>query len=614
MKNISVAVVIAGLMASSAAVAATPGGQNWPAYNNKLDGQRYSPLKQITPENVAQLGEVCRVQIDGPTANESGLIVIDGVIYTTTGFTTVALDATNCAVKWINNWQLEETRGSPLTRGLAVDNGRVFRGTPDGRLIALDAKTGELLWKTVIAATRLNEGTAAAPLAWGGMVYMGISGSESGVRGRVMAYDQATGKELWRFNTIPMGDEKGAETWEIPKSAKTGGGGVWGAMTLDVTTGELFVPVGNPWPDISKADRPGDNLFTNSIVVLDARTGALKWWHQSVPADWQDFDIAAPPVLYRDNSQVRDLMVFGGKDGFVTAVDRDTNQRIFRTPVTTVEQAPLNPSTEGIRVCPGYAGGVEWNGPALDLLNNTLVTGAVDSCFIVTLGKAEYGRGANFGGTVRGDGQGQTGWITSIDAFTGEVRWKYHAEKATVSGITPTAGGVTFAGDFAGNLLIFDSKSGELLRKWQTGGALAGGLVTYEIKDRQYVAFGSGNVARGMGFGSLGMPSVIIMSLDADKPVASTVVSGGGAATDALAHGQEIYIRICTACHGPDGDMIADRRLSTLAARSTQAQTVDYIKKPKDPMPAMYPQLLKDADVADVAEYLHKELQKSGQP
>jgi outer membrane protein assembly factor BamB len=239
-------------------------------------------------------------------------------------------------LRWRHSHVPDEERATPSTRGLAVDNGRVFRGTSDGRLLALDASTGRELWKSVIAAPRLGESTAAAPLAWAGVVYMGIAGSDLGARGRVMAFDQQTGRELWRFHTIPMGNETGAETWERPGTAKTGGGGIWGAMTLDVATGELFVPVGNPWPDIDRAYRPGKNLFTNAVVVLDARSGALRWWYQATPEDWVDLDLAAPPVLYRARG-ARDLMVFGGKDGHVWGVDRDTHERVFRTPVT--EQA-----------------------------------------------------------------------------------------------------------------------------------------------------------------------------------------------------------------------------------------------------------------------------------
>lgn len=589
-----------GLWAASVlAQDATPGSQ-WLHYNNRLDGQRYSPLKQINTTNVAQLGEVCRIQIDGPTSMHSGLIVVDGVIYTATGRETVALDATTCALRWKYTYRPDEERVSPSTRGVAVADGRVFRGTGDGRVLALDAATGKLLWKTEVAAPRLGESTAAAPLVWGGTVYMGVGGSESGVRGRVVALDAQTGRELWRFHTIPMGKETGAETWQRAGTAKTGGGGVWGAMTLDVTTGELFVPVGNPWPDIDKAYRPGANLFTNSIVALDARTGALRWWYQVSPGDWMDLDMVAAPVVYRGEG-TQDLLVFGGKDGFVTAVDRDTRQRVFRTPVTTVVTPPKDPPKEGAKMCPGYAGGVEWNGPALDRQNNQLITGAVDVCFIVKLGKARYKVGsAEFGGTVEPVGE-DTGWITAIDALSGQVRWKYHAEKPVVAGVTPTAGGITFAGDLAGNLLIFDSKSGALLRKHATGGALAGGVVTYEAGGTQYLAFADGNISRN-AFGALGNPSVVIMALNPQQPrvLASAATAGGGA--------QRLYGQVCASCHGSDGAMIADRNLATLKGRQTLAQTIAAIKEPKAPMPKLYPDLMSEQAVADMAQYVREQL------
>jgi PQQ-dependent dehydrogenase (methanol/ethanol family) len=608
-------------------------GGEWLTYNNRLDGQRFSPLKEITPANAKQLGEVCRVQIDGPTTMHAGVVVVDGVIYTNTGRETVAIDATNCAVRWKHTYQPEEDRFSPSNRGVAVMDGRVFRGTGDGRLIALDAASGKLLWKSVIAAPRLGEGTSAAPLAWAGVVYMPIAGSEVGVRGRVMAYDAQTGRELWRFYTIPMGKDVGADTWLKPETAKTGGGGVWGAMTLDVTTGELFVPVGNAWPDIDKAYRPGANLFTTSVVVLDAHSGALKWWYQTAPEDWQDLDLVAPPVLYRD-TKIRDLLVFGGKDGYVTAVDRDTHKMVWRTAVTTIENVPKDPPKKAMKTCPGYAGGVEWNGPALDRLNNTLITGAVDACFNVELGTTKYAAGeAVFGGNIEPVGP-TTGWITAVDSETGAVRWKYHAEKPVVAGITPTAGGVTFAGDLGGDLFVFNSKSGELLNKIQTRGALAGGLVTYEAGGKQYVAFANGNVSRN-AFGALGIPSVVIMALN-PKPVAAAASASGpsssGASTGAaatsstspaavsakrgssgaanVAAGRKLYTQVCVSCHGPDGDMLADHKLTTLKSRKDLKATVAYIKDPRAPMPKLYPDLLKDQDILDVATYVHGDIAK----
>jgi alcohol dehydrogenase (cytochrome c) len=365
-------------------------------------------------------------------------------------------------------------------------------------------------------------------------------------------------------------------------------------MSLDVTTGELFVPVGNPWPDIDKAYRPGINLFTDSIVSLDARTGALQWWHQVTPEDWQDMDLVAAPVLYRDN-QARDMLVFAGKDGYVRGVDRDTRQEVFHTPVTTVVNAPAMPTTAGIRTCPGYAGGVEWNGPALDRLNNTLITGSVDVCFIVKLGTTKYSATvANFGGTVEPDGPA-TGWVTAVDAETGQVRWQYHAEKPVLAGITPTAGGVTFTGDLSGNLLVFNSKNGELVHKVQTGGGLAGGVVTYEAGGRQYVAFASGNVSRN-AFGALGVPSVVVMALGAD------------AGTATVSQGRKVYEQVCSSCHGPDGNLVAGHDLRTLKNRRDRASALGYIKDPKAPMPKLYPGLLDEQSVADVTTYIYEDL------
>ena len=604
--RVAVCLAVWGVCGAAAAQEPTPGSQ-WLSVNNRLDGQRFSPLKEITPANAAQLGEVCRLQIDGPTSYHAGLVVVGGVIYTNTGRETVALDAATCAVRWKYTYEPEEERFSPSNRGLAVLDGRVFRGTGDARLIALDAASGKLLWKNVIGAPRLGEGASAVPLAWQGVVYMGISGSEVGARGRVMAYDAQTGRELWRFNTIPMGEEKGAETWKRPKTAKTGGGGIWGSMSLDVTTGELFVSVGNPWPDIDKAYRPGDNLFTDSVVVLDARTGALKWWYQLKPGDWQDFDMVAAPVLYRA-SGVRDVVAFGGKDGYITAVERDTHQRIFRTAVTTIQVPPKDPTPEGALLCPGYAGGVEWNGPTLDRLNDTLITGSVDACFIVKLGTTKYSAGeVNFGGTIEPSGP-VTGWVTAVDAETGQMRWQYHAEKPVVAGVTPTAGGVTFTGDLAGNLLVFNSKTGELVHKAQTGGALAGGVVTYEVGGHQYVAFASGNVSRN-AFGALGLPTVVIMTLNpAHTAGAVTPALPTDAAGTSLTRGRKLYSQVCVSCHGAEGNLIADHKLSTLGARRDLPATISYIKDPKAPMPKLYPDLLSEQNVTDVATYVRQEL------
>jgi alcohol dehydrogenase (cytochrome c) len=274
--------------------------------------------------------------------------------------------------------------------------------------------------------------------------------------------------------------------------------------------------------------------------------------------------------------------------------------------VSTVEAAPAEPPPGGARICPGFAGGVEWNGPALDRLNDQLIVGSVDICFILKpAAPAKYVAGAvEFGGTVAPDGP-TTGWITALDPASGAVRWKYHAEKPVVAGVTPTAGGITFAGDLGGNLLVFDSKSGKLLRQMAAGGAMAGGLVTYDVAGKQYVALAAGNISRN-AFGDLGFPSVVIMTLD-PKAAAVRRNAAVGQGSDA-GLGQRLYGQVCQSCHGPDGNLIADHKLGNLAARRDLASTIEYIKKPKAPMPVLFPQMLDEKSVVAVATWVREEL------
>jgi mono/diheme cytochrome c family protein len=243
-----------------------------------------------------------------------------------------------------------------------------------------------------------------------------------------------------------------------------------------------------------------------------------------------------------------------------------------------------------------------------------LIVGAVDVCFIVKLGTTNYKPGeVSFGGSVEPDGPA-TGWIAAMDRETGTVRWKYHAEKPVVAGITPTAGGITFAGDLAGNLLVFDSKTGSVVHKAKAGGAMAGGVVTYELGGKQYLAFAAGNISRN-AFGDLGLPSVVIMTLNpgaAPTRVDATGNTGAAASGPAgapnVANGRKLYGQICQSCHGPDGNLLADHRLANLAPRRDLPSTIAFIKDPKAPMPRLYPDLINEQSVIDVAHFLHEEL------
>lgn len=499
----------------SLAVSAIAGEGNadrgWPSYNNDLLGQRFSPLNQIDKKNVANLQKVCTAKIQEGGSFQTSPIVVSGVMYVTTARDTIALDPVTCAERWRHTFVSVDEDVFPNNRGVAYSNGRLFRGTATGSFYALDAATGRILWSNQIGNPEIGEFVSAAPVASSGLVYIAIAGGDWGIRGRVLAFDQETGREVWRFNTIPTGEEFGADTWKNEKSALTGGGGVWSTMSLDVSTGELLVPVGNPAPDLNAEYRPGDNLFTNAIVSLDARTGKLLWYHQHKKNDSLDHDISSAPTIFRD-PDVRDIIAYAGKDGQLTALDRQTKAKIYSTPVTTVDNITAVTSDAGIHVCPGFGGGVEWNGLAYDRKLNTLFAGAVDWCSFFKKGPAKYIQGEFFfGGEFTMDKEA-AGWVTAVNASTGAVKWKYRTEKPVVSGISPTAGGIVFAGDTSGKFFAFDSESGKPLFTYATPGMIAGGIVTYSVKGKQYVAFTSGNVSR-MTFGELGDPSIIVMSL-----------------------------------------------------------------------------------------------------
>jgi alcohol dehydrogenase (cytochrome c) len=600
--------VFAALLWFPLAGTAAPGP--WPTYNNGYDGQRFSPAKSITPENVATLKRACETHLGDPGAFHSGIVVIGRTLYVTTSHTTVALDAADCTIRWRHVYKPEQDEVYGANRGVAYLDGRIFRGTGDGRVLALDAKTGKQVW--LVKAGDPAEGLffSSAPIAWKGLVFIGAAGSDWGARGYVVGLDAGTGREKWRFYTVPMGNEAGADSWKKPETALHGGGGMWSTYSLDAASGELFVPVGNPSPDYSPSWRPGDNLYTDSVVVLDALSGKLKWYHQFKANDGVDYDMGAAPALYDGGSGAKRLAA-GSKDGNLYGLDRATHEVLFKTPVTTLENVGAIPTPEGVKVCPGPLGGVEWNGPAVDPRSRAIYVGSVDFCFVLksASGTPAYRKGDLYFGTAQeplGDASAARGWIHAIDGDNGQVLWKYHAGAPVVAGVTPTAGGVVFSGDMNGNLLALDAKTGAELYRHDTGGAVAGGVVTYEVAGRQYVATTSGNVSRGTFTATTGTPKLVILTtgLAKDQPRIVSVpidkVAGGGPG----AHGKAVFGQYCAGCHGATGEGGVGPSLKGEAARKSLAEATAFIKEPKAPMPKLYPAPLTDKDVAEVAAFV----------
>jgi alcohol dehydrogenase (cytochrome c) len=478
---------------------------DWGAYNRTLEGNRFSPLAQITRENVGSLRRVCEFQLPRRVNMQSALLAIGGTLYFTTLEDTYAVDAENCRLRWRHIYHL--ARRPPfdpneVNRGLGWLDGRLFRGSNDGRLYALDAGTGQELWNVAIGDPAIGETFPAAPVAWHGRVYIGNAGGDYfGVTGRIMAFDAATGGRLWSADLVPTA---GPATMTWPPATAVhpkAGGATWTSYAIDTQRGLLYVPTGNAAPDFLKSVRPGANLYTYSVVALDLATGELKASRQLVTRDdYHDWDVAAPPELV-DTSDGRHLLIAAGKDGYVYALDRNTLRLLYKTPVTTMQNVDAAPTAEGTHFCPGVDGGVEWNGPVYSPQTNALYVNAIDWCITVAVRPPAELKGRDglpwTGAKDRLHPFGvqdkqRSGWVTAIDAADGSVRWRYHARAPLVSGITATAGGVVFTGDIAGDFLALDARSGSILWRHDTGQPIGGGVISYAINGKQYVAVASG--------------------------------------------------------------------------------------------------------------------------
>lgn len=619
-------------------------------YNKTFEGTRYSPLAQINDENAKFVKEVCRIKVAKGGSFHTGLVVVNGRMYFTNAHWTFAVDASNCQLIWKARHVPAKTEVWRTNRGVAFMDNMVFRGTGDGRLIALDAMTGRQRWQIAPGQPERGEFLSSAPIAFDGKVFIGTAGGDWGIRGKIFAFDAKTGREIWRFNTIPGPGEKGIETWPSAHAASIGGGGTWSSFTLDEQRHELFVPVGNPAPDFAPSRRPGANLYTNSVVVLDSTSGQLKWWYQLTPNDGHDLDLGAAPVLYRSND--RDFVALAGKDGYVHLLDRATHRLISRTAVTTISNTGALPTPEGVLVCPGAYGGVEWNGPSVDLSRSLLFVGAVDWCSTFRSGKVDYRPGeVYFGGSYSQVTIPPQGQLTALEASSGRVKWTYRAKAPIVAGVTATGGGIVLTGDLIGNFLILKSDTGKLLYEYPTGGAIAGGVVTYMVSGQQYIAVTSGNVSRTT-FGVLGDPSVVVMTSGSKAPKVATFLdvskdtpdtfelddsqrpawrqalrsvkmkltawydamsSKRGPRDDAavkpgvsLARGKSLYAENCAGCHGRDRTGLAGPSLTGLRDRMSTSKTIGVIKHPRGIMPSFYPNVLSDSDVESIANFLQQ--------
>jgi alcohol dehydrogenase (cytochrome c) len=388
-------------------------------------------------------------------------------------------------------------------------------------VLAYDFNTGAREWQTTIANPDLGESISAAPIAWNGLVFIGNAGGDKkGVKGRVYALNSETGKIVWEFYLVPKDSAdviRGPQgltpldtsTWGNQPITPITGGANWTSYTLDAAAGELYVPAGNSAPDFAIAPRKGSNLYSGSVVVLDARTGAYKRHFELTTGDWHDWDVSNTPTLVRTRSGTR-LMAVAPKDGRLYGFDLDSQALIYKTPVDRIENAdvPFTTST-AVHFCPGGRGGAEWNSPAYDPQTNLIFVGEVDWCSTVTIqtdaqiaaikpgrvwaAMATRNPYDTFG--VQDSYRRWSGWVYAADADTGAWRWRARSNYPVQGGLVPTAGGVVFFGDMGGNFYALDTASGRQLWGANLGGAVGGGVVTYSANDAQKVAVAIGFTA-----------------------------------------------------------------------------------------------------------------------
>lgn len=511
-----------GAIAAVAAVsgqggsALAPTTRDFPLVGGNLGNQRYSALTQITPSNVTQLGGAWLTHLEGGKAvgNMQGTpVVVDGVLYIGSGSGSVfAINAATGAI----NWTWTSPFGGQANRGVAVAEGKVFTGQAGARIVALDAKTGQLLWQTKVAE---RGGTPGALIYQDGRVFSGISGGEQGVRGQFAAYDAKTGKEVWKFYTIPGPGEFGHDTWD-GDSWMRGGGPLWSHPAIDPDLGMVYVPVGNAYPDTNGSTRAGDNLFTASIVALDLKTGVRRWHFQEVHHDLWDYDNMTPPLLadVTYEGRPRQILIHGGKTGFTYILDR-TNGRplvgIEEWPVPqdernkTSKTQPVPTGDSAVPTCP-EAGSVATGA------TSACVFGAFfDQPVVMTPGtqgglnwapmtfsqqtKLFYVPGSiinsQFGpGFSRPPGQPRAGTLTAMDPTTNKIVWQKRTKYplASGNGLLSTATGLLFEGISDGNVVAYDIRNGNEVWSFQTGAGADTPVITYEVAGTQYLAILAG--------------------------------------------------------------------------------------------------------------------------
>ena len=502
--------------------AAADDENNWIHPNKDYTQTRYSKAAQINTGNVAKLRPAFVFQTAVVESMETSPIVVDGVMFLTTSYDHVyAADAATGQELWHYKHPMGSTTTfccGPNNRGVAVAGNKLFLGTLDAKLVALDSKTGKPIWTADVADPEKGYSETMAPAVIDGKVLIGTNGGEYGIRGFVKAYDAETGKLLWTFYTIPDRGSEGvwatadltgrdmhrniaAEKAQLAKGRKfeaTLGGGVWMTPAVDLKSRTIFFVVGNPSPDLYGASRPGDNLYTDSMVAVDLDSGAYKWHSQYVAHDVWDLDAVSPPILVdakdKDGNAIP-AVLHGGKTGHVYVHDRKDG-KLIRFSEAMVPQGGLwtLPTPQGARMELGANGGVEWSPMAFSPKTNFAYAVNLIQPMTYHVEAADYPDGKLWlGGAFKTiPGEPQTGNVTAVDINTGKIAWQAKTDQPMIGGISATGGDLVFAGEGNGLFKAYDAKTGKVLWSFQCGAGVNAPPVTYMVDGKQYIAVAAG--------------------------------------------------------------------------------------------------------------------------